>query len=296
MKNVGRNVWMMEIKMSDPHGIKIRITEVGPRDGLQNEPNTVPTDHKIALINALSAAGLPEIETSSFVSPKWVPQLADAEDVFTGITRRPGTVYSALVPNIRGLERAQSVGAMKIALFTAVSESFCNQNINATFEESIERFVPVVEHAASAHIPVRAYLSCIVKCPYEGFIEPVAVRTAIERLLQLGDIEIDLGETLGVATPEQIEAVLEATARVLPLSETTLHLHDTNGRALESVDVAVGMGVRSFDSACGGLGGCPFAEGAKGNLATERLVAHCETSGWATGVDPVALAKAASLL
>ena len=286
----------MEKTMSESAPIKIRITEVGPRDGLQNEPNIVSTSQKISLVDALSAAGIPEIETSSFVSPKWVPQLADAEEVFAGIKRRSGTVYSALVPNIRGMDRALSAGVMKIAIFTAASESFCNRNINASFQESIERFIPVVKKAAEAGIPVRAYLSCIVKCPYEGDIDPSAVSTAVERLLELGDVEIDLGETLGVATPEHIEAVLEATGKVLPLSETTLHLHDTNGRALESVDVAVNMGVRSFDSACGGLGGCPFAEGAQGNLATEKLIAHCDASGWFTGVDSTAVASAASVL
>ena len=286
----------MEKTMSESAPIKIRITEVGPRDGLQNEPNIVSTSQKISLVDALSAAGIPEIETSSFVSPKWVPQLADAEEVFAGIKRRSGTVYSALVPNIRGMDRALSAGVMKIAIFTAASESFCNRNINASFQESIERFIPVVKRAAEAGIPVRAYLSCIVKCPYEGDIDPSAVSTAVERLLELGDVEIDLGETLGVATPEHIEAVLEATGKVLPLSETTLHLHDTNGRALESVDVAVNMGVRSFDSACGGLGGCPFAEGAQGNLATEKLIAHCDVSGWFTGVDSTAVASAASVL
>ena len=286
----------MEKTMSESAPIKIRITEVGPRDGLQNEPNIVSTSQKISLVDALSAAGVPEIETSSFVSPKWVPQLADAEEVFAGIKRRSGTVYSALVPNIRGMDRALSAGVMKIAIFTAASESFCNRNINASFQESIERFIPVVKKAAEAGIPVRAYLSCIVKCPYEGDIDPSAVSTAVERLLELGDVEIDLGETLGVATPEHIEAVLEATGKVLPLSETTLHLHDTNGRALDSVDVAVNMGVRSFDSACGGLGGCPFAEGAQGNLATEKLIAHCDASGWFTGVDSTAVASAASVL
>ena len=282
--------------MSECSSVNIRITEVGPRDGLQNEANIFPTSQKIALVNALSEANFPEIETSSFVSPKWVPQLADAEDVFVGINRCAGTVYSALVPNIRGMDRALSAGAMKIALFTAASESFCNRNINASFEESIDRFIPVVKHAADGGIPVRAYLSCIVKCPYEGDIDPSAVRNAVERLLQLGDVEIDLGETLGVATPEQIESVLEATAQVIPLSEITLHLHDTNGRALESVDVAVKMGVRSFDSACGGLGGCPFAKGAQGNLATEKLIAHCDASGWITGVDLSAVTNASSLL
>ena len=286
----------MQNTMSESAPITIRITEVGPRDGLQNESAIVPTDRKIAFVNALSAAGLPEIETSSFVSPKWVPQLADAEDVFAKIQRHPETVYSALVPNTRGLDRALSAGAMKIALFTAVSESFCNRNINASFEESIERFVPVVKHAVAAGIPVRAYLSCIVKCPYEGDIDPGSVKTAVDRLLQLGDVEIDLGETLGVAMPNQIEAVLEATAQVHPLAETTLHLHDTHGRALDSVDIAVNMGVRSFDSACGGLGGCPFADGAQGNLATERLVDHCDVLGWSTGVDSKAVASAASLL
>ena len=275
--------------------IDIHVTEVGPRDGLQNEPRTLPTPEKIALVDALSVSGLREIETSSFVSPSWVPQLADAAEVFQGITRAADVVYSALVPNMKGFQRAMDAGAMKVAVFTAATESFCQRNINASFQESIDRFKPVVEAATSDGIPVRAYLSCIVRCPYEGPVAASVVRDAVSRLLELGKVQIALGETLGVANPDEIEAVLEATGAVLSPAETTLHLHDTNGMAIASVKRAVGLGVRSFDAACGGLGGCPFAQGAQGNLATERLLAQCEEAGWNTGVDRSAVEAAAVL-
>ena len=275
--------------------LNIHLTEVGPRDGLQNEPAILSTKAKIDMVNALSSSGLPEIETSSFVRSDVVPQLADAAEVFKGITRAPGVVYSALVPNMRGLERAMEAGVMKIGVFTAATESFCQRNINASFQESLQRFKPVVEEATQSGIPVRAYLSCIVRCPYEGAVSPDAVRASVARLLELGEVQIALGETLGVALPEDIEAVLEAVTEVVPPAELVLHLHDTNGLAIRSVQKAVDMGVRSFDAACGGLGGCPFAEGAPGNLATERLLAYAEDVGWSTGVESSAVASAAGI-
>jgi len=274
--------------------IAIHITEVGPRDGLQNEPAVVPTDAKIAMVDTLSRSGLREIETSSFVRADLVPQLADAQEVFAGITRARGVVYSALVPNMKGFERAMEAGAMKVCLFTAATETFCQRNINASFEESLERFAPVIQEAASAGIPVRAYVSCVVQCPYEGAVEPAAVGERVARLRGLGDVEIALGETLGVATPEQVEAVIAATGEVVEPGDLALHLHDTNGMAIQSVLRAVAMGVRRFDAACGGLGGCPFAGGgAPGNLATERLLAYAREAGWSTGVDPSLIVSAA---
>ena len=275
---------------------RIRITEVGPRDGLQNESTVVPTETKIRLVDALSAAGFPEIETSSFVHPRWVPQLADAAEVFAGIDRRDGVLYSALVPNLQGLERAVEAGVSKASVFTAASESFCRKNINADIEESVERFRPVVSAAMEMGLPVRGYVSCIVECPYEGAVTPAAVGEVVARLLDLGPMEIDLGETLGVASPDQIAAVLEACAMRMPLSEICLHLHDTHGHALDSVECAVGLGVSRFDSACGGLGGCPYAPGAAGNLATERLLALCEQRGWETGADQAMVSTATSIV
>ena len=265
----------------------VRITEVGPRDGLQNESAMVTVEDKIRLIDALSQAGFPEIETSSFVSPKWVPQLADAGEVFAGIDRRPGTLYSALVPNERGLERALASGVDKLAVFTAASESFCDRNLNTTIEGSIERFRPVFEAARRASLPVRGYVSCVVRCPYEGAIDPARVRETVTRLLEAADgsIEIALGETLGVATPEDIERLLAGLGGIVPMGELDLHLHDTNGRAVDCAARALDLGVRRFDASCAGLGGCPYAPGAAGNLATEDLLRMLDRDGWSTGID-----------
>lgn len=273
---------------------RIRITEVGPRDGLQNEQAEVATQDKIGLVDALSAAGFPEIETTSFVSPRWVPQLADASDVMQGIRRRTGTVYSALVPNERGLERALAADAGKLSVFTAASEGFCDRNLNATIDESIARFVPVFAAARERGLPVRGYISCVVRCPYEGPVAPAAVADATRRLLDAAgeEIEIALGETLGVAEPDDIARMLESVAEVVPIEDLDLHLHDTGGRAIACVDRALGMGVRRFDSSVAGLGGCPYAPGAAGNLATETLVDFLHGAGWKTGVDPEGVAEA----
>ncbi len=275
----------------------VRVTEVGPRDGLQNEASIVSLEDKIRFVDALSAAGYPEIETSSFVSPKWVPQLADASEVFSGIRRRPGTVYSALVPNERGQERSLSCGVDKIAVFTAASESFCERNLNTTIAGSIERFTPVLEEARATSQPVRGYVSCVVRCPYEGDVESTRVAETVRLLVDAadGEIEIALGETLGVATPDDIERILAAVGEVVPLEEIDLHLHDTNGLAVECASRALDLGVRRFDASCAGLGGCPYAPGASGNLATGDLLQMLDRQGWVTGIDIARVRDAAMI-
>ncbi|MFO0826935.1 MAG: hydroxymethylglutaryl-CoA lyase [Phycisphaerales bacterium] len=271
--------------MNDADGIVIRIADVGPRDGLQNEREIVSTDHKVALVDALSASGVPEVEVTSFVSAKWVPQLADAAEVLARIRRRPGTIYSALVPNEQGLDAALAARVDKIAVFTAASASFCRRNINATIAESIARFRPVVARARDARLSVRGYVSCAVACPFEGPIAPTAVADVSKMLVDIGCDEIDLGDTIGVAAPADIERLLAAHDGVVAIARTTLHLHDTRGTALACAWRAIELGVRSFDASCAGLGGCPYAPGATGNLATEELVYACERSGLATRVD-----------
>ena len=263
----------------------IRITDVGPRDGLQNEKSVVSVGDKVAFINMLSLSGVAEIEVSSFVSPNWVPQLGDADDVFDKIQRQEGVVYSALVPNLKGLERALEVKVDKIAIFAAASETFSRKNINATIDESIERYQLVVKEAKLSSLPVRGYISCAVACPYEGPIDPSRVRHVAQQLLEMGVDEIDLGDTIGVAVPTDIELLYDELEGLLEPSRTTLHLHNTRGTALASVYRAMELGVFSFDASCAGLGGCPYAPGAAGNLATEDLVYMCEQMGCQTGVD-----------
>jgi len=274
----------------------VRITEVGPRDGLQNEARTVPVETKVAFIDALGDAGVDEIEVTSFVSPKWVPQLADAGDVLSRITRRPGVVYSALVPNMKGMERALESTIDKIAVFTAASETFSQRNTNATIAETIDRFRTVVDAARAASLPVRGYVSCVVECPYEGVIAPRAVRDVVQQLVDLGVNDIDLGETIGVASPDDIARLLDVVGEVVPLGEITLHMHDTRGTAIACIYRALEMGVHSFDAACMGLGGCPYAPGAAGNVATERLVYACERIGIETGVSFEALHAAGCVI
>jgi hydroxymethylglutaryl-CoA lyase len=265
--------------------VTIRITEVGPRDGLQNEQKPIDTDQKVRFVDLLSASGLPEIEVTSFVNPEWVPQLADAPEVLSRIQRRPGVIYSALVPNEQGLQGALAGGVDKIAVFTAASETFSKRNTNATIDETLSRLQPVVASAKSAGLAVRGYISCIVACPYEGPIEPAKVRAVTQRLLDLGVDEIDLGETLGVAAPSDIEAVYDELDDLVEPADTVLHLHDTRGTALANAVRALDLGVWRLDSSCGGLGGCPYAPGAAGNLATEDLVYLCQRMGCDTGVD-----------
>jgi hydroxymethylglutaryl-CoA lyase len=270
----------------------VRITEVGPRDGLQNEKQVIAADAKVAFVDLLSEARFPEIEVSSFVSPKWVPQLGDAAEVFARIRRRPGTVYSALVPNERGMEGALAARADKIAVFAAASESFSQRNTGGSIDEVLARFLPVIAAARAAGLPVRGYVSCVVRCPYEGPVAPGAVRTVVDRLLALGVDEIDLGETLGVAMPDDIARLYDGIAPAIAPGRTTLHLHDTNGRALDNARAALALGVRSFDSSAGGLGGCPYAPGARGNVDTVSLLSMLESEGYETGVDRAAAAAA----
>ncbi len=270
-------------------GRAVEIVEVGPRDGLQNEPRPIPVADKIALTDALSAAGFARIECASFVSPTWVPQMAGSDAVLAGIRRRPGTRYAALAPNLKGLERALAAGADEIAVFLSATEGFSRANLNATIEESFARVVPVVEGARAAGLPVRGYVSCVCVCPFEGDVPPAAPARVAARLSALGIYELSLGETLGRATPEQVAAMLEAVTAEVPADRLAGHFHDTAGRALDNVDVAPAAGLRVFDAAIGGLGGCPYAPGAAGNLATERLVAHLEAHGWRTGLDRAAL-------
>ena len=270
----------------------MRIVEVGPRDGLQNEPATVPTDAKVAFVDALGEAGVSEIEVSSFVSPKWVPQLADADEVFRRIRRVPGVLYSALVPNEKGLERAQAARADKVAVFTAASETFNRRNINASIAESIERFRPVVR---AAGVPVRAYVSTAFWCPFEGRVAPGAVVDLARRLVDLGVDELSIGDTIGKATADEVRSLLSL---LLPCAvPVALHFHDTYGRAVDNALTARReFGVEAFDSSAGGLGGCPYAPGASGNVATETLAAAFDAAGFPTGVRIEAVRRAAAAL
>ena len=272
----------------------ISITEVGPRDGLQNESAIVPVDSKVAFIDRLSDSGVREIEATACVSPKWVPQLADASEVLQLITRRPGVSYSALVPNIEGWQRASDSGIDKVAVFTAASETFSRKNTNASIAETLARFEPVVRAAHDSQCPVRAYVSCVVVCPYEGRIAPGQVRSVVDALLEIGVDEIDLGDTIGKAVPEDMDALIEAIDGCVPLEELVLHLHDTSGSALPCCLRAMELGIRRFDASCGGLGGCPYAPGASGNLSTCELLELCEDRGIETGIDR-AVMQAASL-
>ena len=272
----------------------VEIFEVGPRDGLQNEARLIPAADKIALVDALSACGFRRIEVTSFVSPKWVPQLADAAEVLAGIARRPGTRYAALTPNVKGLERAIAAGADEVAIFGAASEGFSRANINASIDESLARFAPLVAAAAEAGLPVRGYVSCVTDCPYEGAVAPAAVARVVAALRDLGCYEISLGETLGRARPEAVRAMLEAVLAEVPASRLAGHFHDTAGGALANIEVALALGVRVFDAAAGGLGGCPYAPGAAGNVATEAVAARLAALGLETGIDRAALARAAS--
>jgi hydroxymethylglutaryl-CoA lyase len=268
----------------------IRLVEVGPRDGLQNEAGWVPTEAKVAFVDRLSASGLTEIEVSSFVAPEWVPQLADAEAVFAAITRRPGVRYTALVPNQRGLARALASKADGVAVFTAASETFCRKNINASIAESLARFRPVV---ADSPVPVRGYVSTAFHCPFEGPVAPAAVLRVTSELLAMGCTEISLGDTIGKARAEEVGLLLEVLLPHSPVERLALHLHDTFGEAVANALAGEAMGVRIFDGSTGGLGGCPYAPGAPGNVATEALV---RAFAGRTGVDPAVLEAAATTI
>jgi hydroxymethylglutaryl-CoA lyase len=267
----------------------VRIVEVGPRDGLQNEKTLIPAAEKIALIDRLSATGLRSIEATSFVSPKWVPQLADAAEVYAGIARRPGVRYPVLVPNETGYDRARAVGVDEIAVFTAASEAFNRKNINAGIDESLARFAPVLERARADGVPVRGYVSTVLGCPYQGEVAVQEVVRVAKALHAMGCYEISLGDTIGVGTPGKAAAMLRAVAVEVPISALAVHFHDTYGQALANVHACLEVGVRVVDAAVSGTGGCPYAKGASGNIATEDVVYMLHGLGIATGVDLDAL-------
>nr|WP_319936651.1 hydroxymethylglutaryl-CoA lyase [Lysobacter selenitireducens] len=270
---------------------RVRIVEVGPRDGLQNEKAQVATADKIELIDRLSATGLQSIEATSFVSPKWVPQLADAAEVFGGIMRRPGAHYPVLVPNLQGYERARAVGVDEVAVFTAASEAFNRKNINAGIDESLARFAPVIERARADGVAVRGYVSTVLGCPYQGEV-PVADVVRVARELHLmGCYEISLGDTIGVGTPAKARAMLRAVAEAVPMPALAIHFHDTYGQALANILACLEEGVSVVDSAVSGAGGCPYAKGASGNVASEDVVYMLHGLGIETGIDLTALAE-----
>jgi len=270
----------------------VTIVEVGPRDGLQNERAAVTTEDKIAFVDRLSAAGHQVIEVSAFVSPKWVPQMADAAQVFAGIARRPGTRYTALVPNRQGLERAIAVDVSEVAVFAAASETFSRRNINQSIDESLANYATVCADARAAGLRVRGYLSTCFVCPFEGPVNPARVADIAGRLLDIGVYEVALSDTIGAAHPGQVRTVLDRAGTRVPLSQIALHFHDTRGTALANVLAGLDYGVTTFDSSAGGLGGCPFAPGAAGNLATEDLLFMLNGLGIETGVDINAVAEA----
>lgn len=263
----------------------VRIVEVAPRDGLQNHARAFSTTEKIAFVDALSRSGLPVIEAASFVNPKAVPLMADAVEVMSGIHRAPGVRYLALVPNEKGLDRAIDSGVDSVAIFASASETFSQRNINCTIAESLERFAPVLQRARSESLWVRGYISMAFVCPFEGVIAPEQTASLAGALLQMGCDEICLADTIGTATTDQVSAVLDHTLKAIPVDRLALHMHDTYGNAVDNIDIAYDAGIRIFDSAAGGLGGCPFAPGAAGNLATERLIAHLDQRGIPHGVD-----------
>ena len=275
---------------------QVTIVEVGPRDGLQNEKAVVPTPRKIAFVDALTAAGHQSIEVSAFVSPKWVPQLADAAEVFAGIQRKSGVRYSALVPNREGLDRALAAGVGEIAIFAAASETFSRKNINRSIDESLELYREVTDAAMQSALRVRAYLSTSFGCPFEGAVDEARVIELTERLIQLGATEVAVSDTIGVAHPGQVSRLLERLLPRVPAAQIALHLHDTRGTALANVLSALPFGITTFDSSAGGLGGCPYAPGASGNLATEDLVYMLDGMGIVTGVSLQAVVAASRII
>jgi hydroxymethylglutaryl-CoA lyase len=271
----------------------VEIYEVGPRDGLQNETRLIPVEDKLRLIRMLSDCGFSRIEATSFVSPKWVPQMADAAEVMAGVPRRAGLRYAVLTPNMKGYQMARAAGADEVAIFAAASEGFSRANLNATIAESLERFRPVAESAKADGLPLRGYVSVVTDCPFEGEVAPGAVARVAADLLAMGCYEISLGETLGRGRPERVAAMLQAVQQVVPTEQLAGHFHDTGGLALQNIDVALEAGLRTFDAAVGGLGGCPYAPGAAGNVATEKVAAHLAAAGYVTGLDMAKLEAAA---
>ncbi len=272
---------------------RVRIVEVGPRDGLQNEPTPVPTPVKQALIQRLAGAGLKAIEATAFVSPKWVPQMADNAQIMASLPDTPGIAYPVLVPNLKGLEQALAAGAREVAVFGAASEAFSQKNINCSIAESLERFRPVVEAAHKADVKVRGYVSCVQGCPYQGEVKPEAVAEVAWRLFEMGCYEVSLGDTIGVGTPGKVQRMIEVVARRVPIKKLAGHYHDTWGQALVNIYASMELGVATFDSSVAGLGGCPYAKGASGNVATEDVVYMLNGLGVDTGIDLAALVDTA---
>lgn len=265
---------------------QVRIVEMAPRDGLQNEPGPViATEIKVELINRLSATGLSHIEAASFVSPKWVPQMGDASDVMAGIDRKPGVIYSALTPNLKGLEGAIAAGVEEVAVFSAASEAFTQKNINCSIAESLERFAPLIEQARSEGIRVRGYVSTVLGCPYQGDIDPAQVARVSRDLIDMGCYEISLGDTIGTGTPLKAKRMLEAVTKTVPITQLAAHFHDTYGQALANLYAVLEEGIAVIDSSTAGLGGCPYARGASGNVATEDVLYLLQGLGIETGVD-----------
>ena len=273
----------------------VEIFEMGPRDGLQNEKRMIPAADKIALVDLLSRAGFRRIEVTSFVSPKWVPQMADAAQVMAGITRAPGVSYAVLTPNMKGYEGARAAQASEVAIFASASEGFSRANLNATIAESLERLAPVAAAAKADGIPVRGYVSVVTDCPFDGPTPPTSVARVTAALRDMGCYEISLGDTIGQGRPEAIDAMLAAVLDELPPDRLAGHYHDTAGRALDNIDASLARGLRVFDAAVGGLGGCPYAPGAAGNVATEKVAAHLAARGFAHGLDMGVINKAAAL-
>ena len=264
---------------------RVRIVEVGPRDGLQNEKQEVPTETKVELIERLADAGLPAVEATAFVSPKWIPQMADHTEVLERIRRKPGVGYPVLTPNLKGFQAAHAAGATEVAIFGAASEAFSKRNINCSIAESLERFRPVADAARAAGVKVRGYISCVVGCPYEGEIKPQKVAEVAGALFDMGCYEVSLGDTIGVGTPAKTQAMIEACAKRVPIERLAGHYHDTYGQALANLYASLELGVATFDSSVAGLGGCPYAAGASGNVATEDVVYMLNGLGIETGVD-----------
>jgi hydroxymethylglutaryl-CoA lyase len=275
---------------------RVTIVEVGPRDGLQNETVTVATPDKVRFIDLLSEAGVPVIEASAFVSPKWVPQMGDAGEVFAGIAQRPGVRYTALVPNLAGLERAHAAGVKEVAIFAASSEAFSRKNINQSIDESLVTYAQVCTRALELGMQVRAYLSTAFGCPFEGAVAPSRVASVAAALVRMGAFEVAVSDTIGIAHPGQVPQVVEAVVAQVPIEKIALHFHDTRGTALANVLTALDLGVQTFDASAGGLGGCPYAPGATGNLATEDLVYMLDGLGIETGVNLAAVIEASRFI
>jgi hydroxymethylglutaryl-CoA lyase len=275
---------------------RVKMVEVGPRDGLQNEPGSVPAEVKVALIDRLSDAGLPVVEAGSFVSPKWVPQMADTAEVMARIRRKPGVAYPVLVPNMKGLEGALAAKAEEIAIFGAATEAFSKRNINCSIAESLERFEPVCRAALDHGMRVRGYMSVVLGCPYEGEVKPEAVAAVSQRLYDMGCYEISLGDTIGTGTPAKAQCMIEVVAKKIPVGKLAGHFHDTYGQALANILAVMEMGVATFDSSVAGLGGCPYAKGATGNVASEDVLYMLGGLGIETGVDMAKLLDAAEFI